>query len=210
MLNTSLHNPSVREKPNVESFIKMNNGINEGGDLPQDLLKVTCLIIILYISISLMFLSTFTKVLCWNCASSQKVSFAWNLKWAKFQIEGGCNLEICWNISCDQMAKHDLNSFFKEWRLFCVQLICEAYILYKEASWMWWFCLKLDYANGWLSHRYHISKWFWNWRSHIWKQTMISRWFKLIQLLLLNNYVQTLRLLLINTLLALVQLWRIY
>lgn len=91
MLNTSLHNPNVREKPSVESFIKMNNGINEGGDLPQDLLKVSCLVI-LYISRSLMFLSTFTKVLCWNCASRQRVSFAWNLKWAKFQIEGGCNL----------------------------------------------------------------------------------------------------------------------
>lgn len=39
MLNTSLHNPNVREKPTVESFIKMNNGINEGGDLPQDLLR---------------------------------------------------------------------------------------------------------------------------------------------------------------------------
>lgn len=40
MLNTSLHNPSVRDKPSVECFIKMNRGINEGGDLPQELLEV--------------------------------------------------------------------------------------------------------------------------------------------------------------------------
>lgn len=39
MLNTSLHNPSVRDKPSVECFIKMNRGINEGGDLPQELLE---------------------------------------------------------------------------------------------------------------------------------------------------------------------------
>lgn len=39
MLNTSLHNPSVREKPTVEIFITMNRGINEGGDLPRDLLE---------------------------------------------------------------------------------------------------------------------------------------------------------------------------
>ena len=40
MLNTSLHNPSVRDKPTIERFIQMNRGINEGGDLPEDLLKV--------------------------------------------------------------------------------------------------------------------------------------------------------------------------
>jgi cytohesin len=38
MLNTSLHNPSVKEKPSVERFIEMNRGINDGGDLPRDLL----------------------------------------------------------------------------------------------------------------------------------------------------------------------------
>nr|CAD7589640.1 unnamed protein product [Timema genevievae] len=38
MLNTSLHNPSVKEKPTVEQFISMNRGINNGGDLPQELL----------------------------------------------------------------------------------------------------------------------------------------------------------------------------
>ncbi|XP_074649579.1 cytohesin-1-like isoform X2 [Tubulanus polymorphus] len=38
MLNTSLHNPSVRDKPNVDQFISMNRGINDGGDLPPDLL----------------------------------------------------------------------------------------------------------------------------------------------------------------------------
>ncbi|XP_072040455.1 cytohesin-1-like isoform X2 [Amphiura filiformis] len=39
MLNTSLHNPSVRDKPSLERFIQMNRGINEGRDLPEELLK---------------------------------------------------------------------------------------------------------------------------------------------------------------------------
>ncbi|XP_032825845.2 cytohesin-3-like isoform X1 [Petromyzon marinus] len=39
MLNTSLHNPNVREKPGVETFISMNRGINAGGDLPEGLLR---------------------------------------------------------------------------------------------------------------------------------------------------------------------------
>ncbi|CAH1794414.1 unnamed protein product [Owenia fusiformis] len=38
MLNTSLHNPSVKDKPSVERFIAMNRGINDGGDLPPELL----------------------------------------------------------------------------------------------------------------------------------------------------------------------------
>ncbi len=38
MLNTSLHNPSVKDKPDVEQFISMNRGINDGGDLPRELL----------------------------------------------------------------------------------------------------------------------------------------------------------------------------
>lgn len=38
MLNTSLHNPSVRDKPSVEQFVSMNRGINNGGDLPRELL----------------------------------------------------------------------------------------------------------------------------------------------------------------------------
>ena len=41
MLNTSLHNPSVKDKPSVERFIQMNRGINDGGDLPQQLLVVS-------------------------------------------------------------------------------------------------------------------------------------------------------------------------
>ncbi|XP_016342582.1 cytohesin-2-like [Sinocyclocheilus anshuiensis] len=39
MLNTSLHNPNVRDKPTVERFISMNRGINDGGDLPEELLR---------------------------------------------------------------------------------------------------------------------------------------------------------------------------
>nr|KAG5695093.1 hypothetical protein BaRGS_015069 [Batillaria attramentaria] len=38
MLNTSLHNPSVKDKPTVERFIQMNRGINDGGNLPDELL----------------------------------------------------------------------------------------------------------------------------------------------------------------------------
>lgn len=41
MLNTSLHNPSVKDKPSVEQFIQMNRGINNGGDLPRELLIVS-------------------------------------------------------------------------------------------------------------------------------------------------------------------------
>uniref|UniRef100_A0A3P8VN02 Cytohesin 1a n=1 Tax=Cynoglossus semilaevis TaxID=244447 RepID=A0A3P8VN02_CYNSE len=39
MLNTSLHNPNVKDKPTVERIISMNRGINDGGDLPEDLLR---------------------------------------------------------------------------------------------------------------------------------------------------------------------------
>ncbi|ESO07780.1 hypothetical protein HELRODRAFT_76119, partial [Helobdella robusta] len=38
MLNTSLHNPSVKEKMTVDRFITMNRGIDNGKDLPQELL----------------------------------------------------------------------------------------------------------------------------------------------------------------------------
>ncbi|XP_013064851.2 cytohesin-1-like isoform X2 [Biomphalaria glabrata] len=38
MLNTSLHNPSVKDKPTVDRFIQMNRGINDGGNLPEELL----------------------------------------------------------------------------------------------------------------------------------------------------------------------------
>lgn len=41
MLNTSLHNPSVKDKPSPEQFISMNRGIDNGGDLPQELLIVS-------------------------------------------------------------------------------------------------------------------------------------------------------------------------
>lgn len=39
MLNTSLHNPNVKEKPDVERFISMNRGIHDGSDLPRELLE---------------------------------------------------------------------------------------------------------------------------------------------------------------------------
>ncbi|XP_014386285.1 PREDICTED: cytohesin-4 [Myotis brandtii] len=40
MLNTSLHNPNVRDKPPFERFVSMNRGINAGSDLPEDQLRV--------------------------------------------------------------------------------------------------------------------------------------------------------------------------
>ncbi|MBN3323450.1 CYH1 protein, partial [Atractosteus spatula] len=39
MLNTSLHNPNVKDKMTLERFIIMNRGINNGGDLPEELLS---------------------------------------------------------------------------------------------------------------------------------------------------------------------------
>lgn len=39
LLNTSLHNPSVKDKPTLERFIQMNRGINCGEDLPPDILE---------------------------------------------------------------------------------------------------------------------------------------------------------------------------
>ncbi|XP_076839079.1 cytohesin-1-like isoform X2 [Brachyhypopomus gauderio] len=38
MLNTSLHNPNVKDKTPLERFISMNRGINNKEDLPSDLL----------------------------------------------------------------------------------------------------------------------------------------------------------------------------
>jgi len=38
MLNTALHNPSVKEKTTLEQFISMNRGINNGENLPRELL----------------------------------------------------------------------------------------------------------------------------------------------------------------------------
>ncbi|XP_068111121.1 cytohesin-4-like [Hyperolius riggenbachi] len=38
ILNTSLHNPSVKDKPDLQQFISIHKGIHPGGDLPTDLL----------------------------------------------------------------------------------------------------------------------------------------------------------------------------
>ncbi|XP_048848394.1 cytohesin-3-like isoform X2 [Brienomyrus brachyistius] len=38
MLNTSLHNPNVKDRTTLERFIAMNRGINSGEDLPDELL----------------------------------------------------------------------------------------------------------------------------------------------------------------------------
>ena len=39
MMNTSLHNPSVKNKPNVNQFISMNRDLPE--ELPRELLIVS-------------------------------------------------------------------------------------------------------------------------------------------------------------------------
>ena len=41
MLHTSLHNPSVKDKPTVDRFVSMNRGINNGSDLPREFLAVS-------------------------------------------------------------------------------------------------------------------------------------------------------------------------
>lgn len=56
MLNTSLHNPNVKDKPPFERFVSINRGINDGADLPQELLKVRKVLIFHFI-ISPSFLS---------------------------------------------------------------------------------------------------------------------------------------------------------
>lgn len=38
MLNTSLHNPNVKDKPTVDQFVSMNRGIDDGADMPRPLL----------------------------------------------------------------------------------------------------------------------------------------------------------------------------
>uniref|UniRef100_A0A673M7V7 Cytohesin 4b n=1 Tax=Sinocyclocheilus rhinocerous TaxID=307959 RepID=A0A673M7V7_9TELE len=48
MLNTSLHNPNVKDKTSLERFISMNRGINNGQDLPDELLTVSSHYFILY------------------------------------------------------------------------------------------------------------------------------------------------------------------
>lgn len=46
MLNTSLHNPNVKDKPSLQRFVSMNRGINHGEDLPTELLTVSWLLFI--------------------------------------------------------------------------------------------------------------------------------------------------------------------
>ncbi len=65
MLNTSLHNPNVKDKPTVERFISMNRGINDGGDLPEDLLRVG-LLSLLFMSVDVFIL----LCLCFCCLFS--------------------------------------------------------------------------------------------------------------------------------------------
>ncbi|XP_053324646.1 cytohesin-4 [Spea bombifrons] len=38
ILNTSLHNPNVKEKPDLQQFLSIHRGIHAGGDLPAELL----------------------------------------------------------------------------------------------------------------------------------------------------------------------------
>ncbi|XP_075431170.1 cytohesin-3-like [Ascaphus truei] len=38
ILNTSLHNPSIKEKPDQQRFLSIHRGVHQGGDLPAELL----------------------------------------------------------------------------------------------------------------------------------------------------------------------------
>lgn len=38
MLNTTLHNPNVKEKATIQQFLMLNKGIDDGKDLPKELL----------------------------------------------------------------------------------------------------------------------------------------------------------------------------
>ena len=40
MLNTDLHNPSVKHRMTKAEFIRNNRGINNGSDLPEEFLSV--------------------------------------------------------------------------------------------------------------------------------------------------------------------------
>ena len=51
MLNTSLHNPAVKDKQTLDQFINMNRGIDNGDDLPKQLLEVRDSIIIIFLRI---------------------------------------------------------------------------------------------------------------------------------------------------------------
>ncbi|XP_057310890.1 cytohesin-1-like [Hydractinia symbiolongicarpus] len=39
MLNTTLHNPAVKDKMTVDGFVNMNRGINDGGDIPRETME---------------------------------------------------------------------------------------------------------------------------------------------------------------------------
>ena len=45
MLNTALHNPSVKDKQSLDSFLNMNRGIDQGQDLQTSILTVPPLLL---------------------------------------------------------------------------------------------------------------------------------------------------------------------
>ncbi|XP_008304376.1 cytohesin-2-like [Stegastes partitus] len=51
MLNTSLHNPNVKDKPSLQRFVSMNRAINNGEDLPTELLTVSCFLFIPHLQV---------------------------------------------------------------------------------------------------------------------------------------------------------------
>lgn len=57
-LNFAFFFNQVKEKPTVEQFISMNRGINNGGDLPRELLEVY--IVDVFVIISKYLLITFS------------------------------------------------------------------------------------------------------------------------------------------------------
>lgn len=76
MLNTSLHNPNVKDKPTVERFISMNRGINDGGDLPEDLLRVCSVQQLLPFLLNVSFMLTVRHFHSRTCTRASRTSLS--------------------------------------------------------------------------------------------------------------------------------------
>lgn len=82
MLNTSLHNPNVKDKPTVERFISMNRGINDGGDLPEELLRVS--LFLSHMSLSLFFTNSL------KAFKAFLLEIVIRLTFVRFLLSGAC------------------------------------------------------------------------------------------------------------------------
>lgn len=108
MLNTSLHNPNVKDKPTVERFISMNRGINDGGDLPEELLRVSFLAL--------------TSFYVWGCIYIVVVFFFWMHSVSPYN-------DIC---GCSVVGEHGL-VYLLNFIVFCFEL-CRIYMTASRTS----------------------------------------------------------------------------